>query len=402
MPQWFQFPITEGQASRQAHCDLPEGTYERECGKEGFFGPASHMYHRHPPTGWIAWEGPLRPRAIDTNKLDAAVDSPWQAPLVLFNDQLKLRVWHCSQAMTQLARNGDGDEALFVHHGSGDLFCDYGHLPLEEGDYVILPRATSWRIEPHSPMRLLMIEATHSSYQMADRGLIGQHAIYDPAMLEHAKINDRFLDQQQQTHAPNGQPWQVQLKARNQLNILTYPYNPLDAQGWKGNLTAFKLNWRAIRPIMSHRYHVPPSAHTTFVAEGFVICTFVPRPIETDPGALKVPFFHNNDDYDEVLFYHRGNFFSRDNIEAGMITHHPCGFSHGPHPKALAASLAANNAALDKAEGDKTEGDETQTAKKETDEVAVMIDARYPLEVAELPDGVENTDYVYSWLERPD
>lgn len=374
MRQWFQFPISEGKVSRQAHCDLPDGTYERECGREGFFGPASHMYHANPPTGWTTWEGPLRPRAIDTTKLKHPGQTPWDASLILYNDNLKLRVWNTQQSMDHLVRNGDGDDVLFVHSGSGDLFCDYGHLPFRDGDYIVIPRATSWRIDVKEPVSLLLIEATNNSYQMPDRGIVGQHAVYDPAVLEYARIDDLFLQQQ------GNQPWQVLLKARNRLNTITYPYNPLDAQGWKGNLTVLKLNWRDIRPLMSHRYHLPPSAHTTFVANGFVICTFTPRPIESDPGALKVPFYHNNDDYDEVLFYHRGNFFSRDNIDAGMITHHPCGFSHGPHPKALATSL--------------------KNPKQETDEVAVMIDARWPLEVAELPEGAENKDYVYSWLNK--
>jgi homogentisate 1,2-dioxygenase len=113
---------------------------------------------------------------------------------------------------------------------------------------------------------------------------------------------------------------------------------------------------------MSHRYHIPPSVHSTFVADRFVVCTFVPRPIESDPGALKVPFFHSNDDYDEVIFYHQGEFFSRDNIRPGMVTFHPNGFTHGPHPKAFAAGAKA--------------------AKTMTDEVAVMIDARDPLDMS--------------------
>ncbi|OZS44372.1 homogentisate 1,2-dioxygenase [Photobacterium sanguinicancri] len=375
MRQWFQFPIVEGSASRQAHCDLPPETYERECGKEGFFGPASHMYHKHPPTGWIEWEGELRPRAIDTNKIAITGQTPWDASLLLYNEQLKMRMWRTHTHMDHLVRNGDGDEVLFIHQGSGHLYCDYGHLTFRDGDYIVLPRATSWRVEVNEPVAMLMIEATNSGYQMAERGLVGQHAIYDPAMLEYARIDEPFLTQQN-----SHQQWQVKLKARQGLNTITYPFNPLDAQGWKGNLTAFKLNWRDIRPLMSHRYHLPPSAHTTFVANGFVICTFVPRPIESDPQALKVPFFHNNDDYDEVLFYHKGNFFSRDNIEAGMITHHPCGFSHGPHPKALKTSV--------------------EQPKTQTDEVAVMIDARFPLDVAELPQGAENKDYVHSWQQQ--
>jgi homogentisate 1,2-dioxygenase len=128
---------------------------------------------------------------------------------------------------------------------------------------------------------------------------------------------------------------------------------------------------------MSHRYHLPPSAHTTFVADRFVVCTFVPRPIESDPGALKVPFYHNNDDYDEVLFYHAGDFFSRDNIKPGMMSFHPCGFTHGPHPKAFQAGL--------------------NHAKTFAEEVAVMIDTRDSLHPNSDLESVEWKEYVDSW-----
>ncbi|MHA6965320.1 homogentisate 1,2-dioxygenase [Zobellella denitrificans] len=372
MRHWFQFPIREGDTSRQAHCDMPAGTFEREIGKEGFFGPATHMYHEHAPTGWSAWEGPLRPRAFDTNRLTPPGQSPWDAAPLLHNASVKVRLWKSEHSMDHLVRNGDGDECLFVHQGKGWLYCDYGRLAFGDGDYLILPRSTTWRLEIEEPVTLLMIEASNGSYLNAERGLVGAHAIFDPAVLEYPRIDDAFRAQSAQAGE-----WQVRLKAREQMNRITFPFNPLDARGWKGDLTVFRLNWRDIRPLMSHRYHLPPSAHTTFVANGFVICTFVPRPIESDPGALKVPFYHNNDDYDEVIFYHKGNFFSRDNIEAGMITLHPCGFTHGPHPKAFAAGA--------------------RHARTETDEVAVMIDTRLPLDVAELPEGVENPDYVNSW-----
>jgi homogentisate 1,2-dioxygenase len=172
----------------------------------------------------------------------------------------------------------------------------------------------------------------------------------------------------------------VIVKRRNAISTITYPYNPLDAVGWKGNLAPVKLNWRDIRPIMSHRYHIPPSVHSTFVADRFVVCTFVPRPIESDPGALKVPFYHSNDDYDEVIFYHQGEFFSRDNIHPGMVTWHPNGFTHGPHPKAFAAGAKA--------------------AKTMTDEVAVMIDARDPLEMSAAAEAQEDRGYVRSWMPK--
>ena len=371
MNKWISFPRVEGISSRQAHAGLPEGTYERELGKEGFFGPATHMYHRRPPTGWSAFEGPLRPRAFDTGKLDAGGPSPWDAAVLLHNAHVGFRYWTLPASMDHLVRNSDGDELLFVHAGEGDLYCDYGHLAVTAGDYVMLPRGTMWRLASAGPLSLLLIEATNDSYRLPDKGLVGPHAIFDEAMLDTPAIDEAFRAQD-----PDGE-WKVVVKRRGQLSTITYPYNPLDAVGWKGDLAPVRINWRDIRPLMSHRYHLPPSAHTTFLARRFVVCTFVPRPFETDADALKVPFFHNNDDYDEVIFYHAGEFFSRDNIHPGMITMHPCGFTHGPHPKALGNMLEQ------KAPG--------------TNEVAVMLDTRDALEVAPQAEAVEWAAYVDSW-----
>ena len=369
-----RFPIKQGLHSRQAHADLPEqALYEREVGRDGFFGPASHIHHKHAPTGWTEWEGELRPRAFDLMQLNqlAEGNSPFSAPVILHNAHCQYRFWHCNEPMQKLARNADGDDLLFVHKGEGDFYCDYGHFEVTEGDYVVIPRSTMWRLAPRVPMQLLMIEATDDSYQLPEKGLVGNHAIFDPAMLRYPEINDQFLAQQDEN------TWQVEVKRHQRLSRITYPFNPLDAQGWHGDLTVMKINWRDIRPLKSHRYHLPPSAHTTFVAKRFVVCTFVPRPIESDPGALKVPFYHSNDDFDEVLFYHAGDFFSRDNIEAGMVTFHPAGFTHGPHPKAFAAGQAHK--------------------KTFTDEVAVMLDTRDALEITAASQAVENAEYVYSW-----
>ncbi|GMQ95816.1 MAG: homogentisate 1,2-dioxygenase [Gammaproteobacteria bacterium] len=369
--RWISFPRSEGQSSRQAHADLPADSYERELGKEGFFGPATQMIHRHPPTGWSQVAGPCRPRAFDTSKLDAEGASPWNAVPLVGNMHTRVRFWHCTQTMDHLARNADGDELLFVHQGSGDLYCDYGHLAFRDGDYILLPRGTMWRLEVSEASSLLLIEASNSSYRLPDKGIVGDHAIFDPAVLDVPAMDEAFRHQQ------TDDEWRVSVKRRGELSTITYPFNPLDALGWHGTLAPVRLNWRDIRPLMSHRYHVPPSAHTTLVADRFVVCTFVPRPIESDPGALKVPFFHNNDDYDEVIFYHRGEFFSPDNIRPGMMTVHPAGITHGPHPKALATGQKA--------------------ARSETDEVAVMIDTRDALEVAAPLAFAEWTGYVDSW-----
>jgi homogentisate 1,2-dioxygenase len=372
---WIPVRGAQGLHSRQAHADLPEGTYEREMSKEGFFGPAAFLYHRRPPTGWTSFEGPLRPRAFDLNGLNEAAPSPWDAPVVLHNAACEMRFWKLSAAMPALARNADGDQLLFIHEGAGDLFCDFGRIAYVAGDYLYLPRGTMWRLAPSAPTAILTIQATNGHFTLPDKGLLGPHALFDPAMLDMPVMDEAFRAHQSDDHETA-----VHIKKHGLVSVATYPWNPLDAVGWHGELAPVRINVKDFRPLNSHRYHLPPSVHTTFLADRFVVCTFAPRPFETDPGAIKIPFFHNNDDYDEVLFYHAGDFFSRDGIDAGMMTFHPSGFTHGPHPKALKNMLVQTKAA--------------------TDEYAVMIDTRDPLEVGEGAASVENAAYVDSWKAR--
>ena len=371
MKHYIQYPRVEGDASRQAHADLPKGTFEREMGKEGFFGPASFFYHRHPPTAWSRFEGPLRPHAFDLTKLGSTALSPWDAPVILANAHCQMRYWELGGSTDHLVRNADGDQLLFVHRGAGELYCDFGHLAFAAGDYILLPRGTMWRLECPAGAAILMIEATNHAFMLPEKGLLGPHALFDAAMLDVPVMDAAFRAQQTESE------WRVHIKSRNQVSTVTFPFNPLDATGWHGDLAACRINVRDFRPVMSHRYHLPPSVHSTFVANRFVVCTFTPRPFETDPGAIKVPFFHNNDDYDEVLFYHAGDFFSRDNIHPGMLTYHPAGFTHGPHPRALERMLVQTKAA--------------------TDEVAVMVDCRDPLEIGAAASRVEWAGYIDSW-----
>jgi homogentisate 1,2-dioxygenase len=166
------------------------------------------------------------------------------------------------------------------------------------------------------------------------------------------------------------------IKRQGALTSVWYPHCPLDVVGWKGTLCVWQLNVRDIRPVSSDRYHLPPSAHTTFVAANVAICTFAPRPLENgDPRALKVPFFHSNIDFDEVLFYHAGEFFSRDGIEPGMLTFHPQGIHHGPQARAAQRAPKATH----------------------TEEIAVMIDTRRPLDICAPATALELPDYWKSW-----
>ena len=374
MKKNISFPRIEGTVSRQAHCDLPEGTFEREFGKEGFFGPVSHLYHRHKPTAWVKWEGPTRPRAFDMTKLGKSANSPWNATPILHNAFMRFRYLEMSGKMDHLVVNGDGDDLIFVHDGEGEFFCDFGHLSFREGDYITLPRGLKWRVECKDTAKFVLIEATGDGYRLPDKGMLGEQAIFDPAMLDVPALDEAYKAQMDEKE------WNVLIKRRGALSTMVYPFNPLDVAGWRGDNLPVRINWRDIRPVMSHRYHIPPSVHTTFVAGRFVVCTFVPRPIETDPGALKIPFFHSNNDFDEIIFYHKGNFFSRDNIHPGMMTLHPSGFAHGPHPGAFKVGEKA--------------------ARKETDEVAVMVDTRDAVDISDEAGSVEWTGYVDSWKEK--
>ena len=156
MKHYIRFPRADGTHSRQAHADLPDGTFEREMGKEGFFGPAAHFHHRHPPTAWdelhrLAQSARLRPE-----QAAATGASPWDATPFMGNGDVRIRHWKTARAMDHLVRNQDGDELLFIHDGAGDFFCDWGRLDYRDGDYIVIPRGGMWRIEPSAPTTMLL------------------------------------------------------------------------------------------------------------------------------------------------------------------------------------------------------------------------------------------------------
>ncbi len=362
------FPLQKGIITKQAHVALPKGTVEEEHGRDGFFGPVSHLYRTHAPTGWSRIEGNLKPRAYWCNKLDnATID---KRVVVLENKDVAISVVKNQPSMDYFFRNADGDDVYFVHQGSGVLESDFGKLNYEQGDYLVIPRGTSYRFITESKESFFLIIESFSRITQPDRGLMGQHALYDPAV-----INTPEPAPQEDT----SREWEVRIKRENDLTSVFYPYHPMDVVGWKGDLSVWQLNIRDIRPVMSHRYHLAPSVHSTFQANGFIICTFMPRPLEEDPEAVRVPFYHRNIDYDEVLFYHDGDFFSRDNIDAGMLTFHPQGIHHGPHPGAMKGSLT----------------------KERTDEKAVMVDTVNPLYPTSAFEAVEWAEYHMSWQEKP-
>lgn len=364
----------QGRFTTQGHKAIPDNHFEEEQGRKGFFGPVSHLIKPQPSTRWKYIEGPLKPHLYDLVELDKHYNQ-WQR-LFYNSDAGIYQLWIAKKNQDEVKslRNADGDTLYFCHKGIGEVFTEYGLLAYNPGQYILMPKCCQHTFIASEESQFLVIESKTSSYREPDRGMVGRNAFFDPAAygkpdldLMHARKKELSLNVKT-----------IEVKRAGAMTKFLYDDCVYDTVGWKGDFFPLTLHIKDMMPMLSARVHLPPSAHTTFVANGFVVCTFLPRPLETDADALKVPFYHQNIDFDEVLFYHAGDFFSRDNLHAGMATLHPAGFPHGPHPKAV----------------------QNIGKKTHTDEVAVMIDTIQPLSTDTAIEKVELTNYWQSWMKK--
>ena len=322
----------KGRVARQAHVAVPEGLFEEEHGRNGFAGRASQLYRLHPPNQWKRIDGPLRPRLIKTERLEPDdLRDPRGLPMpVLYNDDVVISISRRAQPMPFCFRNADGDELHFVHQGKGLLRTDYGALRYEPGDYLLIPRGTSYQVLPDSSANMSLILQTRGEIGFPPRGNIGHYAPFDYGVLEIPEL---------EAPEPDGQEWELRVKRMGQLTSVFYDFCPFDVVGWKGDLTVLKLNVRDIRSLMSEGVHLPPSAHCNFQAPGVAVCTFVPRPLEGDPQAERIPWFHRNIDVEEVFFVHAGSFSFNSGGRGpspGTMFVNPMGLSHGSSREELA------------------------------------------------------------------
>lgn len=360
------FPLVKGIVTRQAHVGVPAKTYEEEHARRGFAGRASHLFHLHPPTAWKRVSGPLRPELFRAQDLAVDASAGTGAPVPLMaNADVTIGVVRLTRPPSPFLRNADGDEVCFVHQGRGACETDYGPLAYQPGDYLWLPKGTTYRVLPDEPTFLLVVES-RGELRWPDRGPLGQHAFIDLAAVE----------------TPDPKPqhgsgeFEVRVKRRGQWTSFVYDFHPLDVVGWKGDLTPLRFNVRDLRPVVSMRAQLPPTVHATFVGEGVGIFTFVPRPFPAEADVMRVPFYHRNIDNDEVLFYHAGQFMSRRGVAAGSLTLHPQGIDHGPHPEAVEAARTAETSS----------------------EVAILIETVEPLAATDAARGVEDREYATTWV----
>ena len=364
----------------------PNGSLYAEelVSSRGFSGIYSNLYHLNPPTRvekvggsklWksdIAREYKLKQTHLNTSKVETTGDDFLESRKTLLkNKNVSMAICHpTSRQMDYYYKNGQADEVIFIHDGNGYLYSQFGKLRIKQGDYVVIPRTTIYRLEwDEGPLKLLIIESAHPVETVKRyRNELGQ-------LLEHSPYCERDIRPPSElvTEREEGE-FLMKIKHEDMLHVYYYKHSPFDLIGWDGYLFPYALSIHDFEPITG-RIHQPPPVHQTFQAHGYVICSFVPRLFDYHPKAIPAPYNHSNIDSDEVLYYVEGNFMSRKGIDRGSFTLHPGGLPHGPHPGTVEASIGA----------------------KETEELAVMLDTFGPIYVTE--EGLEYVDehYPMSW-----
>lgn len=359
--------------------------YEQLFGTEGFSGMSALLYHMHRPTQVKAVGEPInvKPevaientmkahlfRGFEVKPKDDYLDS--RTP-VLVNDDCYIELASPRKSMTDyFYKNADADEVIFIHKGEGTMHTQMGDLDFSYGDYLVVPRGMIYQMEfKTTENRLLIVQSFSPIYTPKRyRNHFGQ-------LMEHSPFCER--DIRRPTYfEPKDETGEflVQIKKRDEVFPFTYATHPFDVVGWDGYNYPYAFSIHDFEPITG-RVHLPPPIHQTFESAGMVICSFVPRMYDYHPDAIPAPYNHSNIDSDEVLYYVDGDFMSRNHIEKGYITIHPAGVVHGPHPGAAERSIG----------------------KKETGELAVMVDTFRPLKMTKQAMEIADEDYWKSWME---
>jgi homogentisate 1,2-dioxygenase len=365
----------------------PDGSLysEQLFSTEGFSDVYSTLYHNYPPTMITQIGDPvsvapktihdrqLKHRSLKGFKIAPEKDYLDSRKPVLVNSDCRISLAAPMDSMIgYFYKNADADECIFIHEGTGTLKTMYGNLKFEYGDYLVIPRGTIYQLHFNdSKNRLFIVESTSPiltpKRYRNDFGQLMEHSpfcerdIRKPSELETNNIKGDFL---------------LKIKKQDYLYPYHYKAHPFDVVGWDGFLYPYAFSIHNFEPITG-RVHLPPPIHQTFETKSFVICSFVPRMYDYHPQAIPAPYNHSNIDSDEVLYYVDGDFMSRKSVERGMITLHPGGIPHGPHPGTVEKSIG----------------------KTSTQELAVMVDTFRPLLMTEYAAQIEDGNYAMSWLE---
>lgn len=375
-----------GDVPRKRHIvhRAPDGSryLEELMGTEGFSRASSLLYHRNSPSALLSLE-PLdtsaptgqptlgSPLHLRTSSLSTGSDVVRDRTVLMANSDVRLAIASGTGTST-LYRNSFGDELVYVQEGSAVLESVFGALAVRAGDYVVIPAGTTHRWVSEGDLRMLVFDA--SGHVRPPKRYLSP----DGQFLEATPYCERDIrGPDEPLLADDPGPAEVLVRTREGLALHCYAHHPFDVAGWDGFLYPWALSIHDFEPIVGS-LHQPPPVHQTFEGPNFVICSFVPRPYDFHPEAVKIPYHHANVDSDEVIFYADGDFMSRAGagIGVGSITLHPAGFTHGPQPGSWEKSLD----------------------KDRTSELAVMLDTFRPLDVTDAARAIADDNYLRSWL----
>ena len=381
--------ISLGNIPHKRHTQFrkPDGKLysEQLFSTEGFSNDYSLLYHCHPPTQIIKTDEPfnlapkiaeekmLKHRSFEGFDLQPEDDYLKSRKPILVNNDCHIVLASPKKSTTDyFYKNADADEMIFIHEGTGKLLSQYGELEFGYGDYIIIPRGTIYQIHFNDENNRLFIVESFSPFRFPKRYVskYGQ-------LLENSPFCERDIKTPKNLQTIDKQgDFIIKTKKKSILYGLHYANHPFDVVGWDGCCYPYIFSIHDFEPITG-RVHQPPPVHQTFDANNFVVCSFCPRLYDYHPNAIPAPYNHSNIDSDELLYYVDGDFMSRKNVTRGMMTLHPAGIPHGPHPGAVEKSIG----------------------KKETQELAVMVDTFHPLQLTEEAINIENIGYTMSWAE---
>ncbi len=359
--------------------------YEELFGTIGFDGMSSLLYHTQRPTQVkevlksydiapkIAVAKNMKSLSLQGFNIAPTVDFLESRKIILANNDCYIVLAAPKKSLTDyFYKNTDSDEVIFIHKGTGKLRTQLGNIDFEYGDYIVIPRGIIYQIDfDTEDNRLFIVESKNPVYTPKRyRNWFGQ-------LLEHAPYCERDIQppHELETHNEKGD-FIIKIKKQDTIHEYLYAAHPFSVVGWDGYNFPYKFSIHNFEPITG-RIHQPPPVHQTFETKAFVICSFVPRLYDYHPNAIPAPYNHSNIDSDEVLYYVDGDFMSRKNVTKGQISLHPAGIPHGPHPGTMEKSIG----------------------KKETQELAVMVDTFKPLMVTEEALKIADENYYQSWLE---
>lgn len=385
MPQYHR--LGSMPPKRHTQFRKPDGKLYAEelVSTHGFSNVYSLIYHCHPPTliketgepysvqPEIAFQRSLKHQSFEGFHIQPTDDYLESRKAVLVNNDLHISLAAPRNSMKDyFFKNADADEVIFIHEGSGTMKSIYGSIDFSYGDYIVIPRGTIYQMHFNDNKNRLLIVESFSAVETPKRyrnayGQLEEHSPYcerDIRRPENLETFDETGD------------FKILIKKEGMIYPYIYGSHPFDAIGWDGNLYPWALSIHDFEPLTG-RVHLPPPIHQTFEAHNYVICSFVPRMYDYHPLSIPVPYNHSNVDSDEVLYYVDGDFMSRKKVTRGMITLHPSGIPHGPHPGTVEKSLG----------------------QKETKELAVMIDTFRPLWITKEGKSIMSDDYYKSWVE---